>query len=166
MIQGSLPKSWFALVAEPCLQTVGFSSVKAKIDQPTTVWPLNADPPSRILKKSHLNLKAATFGSESAGGMDGHCMRSDRGFWSSPKRSPVIAIFKFVLLIAAVSWLLMSGTERLGYNWQWYRIPRYLFTFEDGHFTAGPLLQGLAVTLYVSGFSLVLCFVLDRKSVV
>lgn len=53
----------------------------------------------------------------------------------------------------------MSGTERLGYNWQWYRIPRYLFTFEDGHFTAGPLLQGLAVTLYVSGFSLVLCFV-------
>lgn len=86
-------------------------------------------------------------------------MRSDRGFWSSLKHSPAIAIFKFLLLIAAVSWLLMSGTERLGYNWQWYRIPRYLFTFQDGRFTAGPLLQGLAVTLYVSAASLVLCFV-------
>ncbi|MCP4116405.1 MAG: amino acid ABC transporter permease [Desulfobacteraceae bacterium] len=42
------------------------------------------------------------------------------------------------------------------YNWQWYRIPRYIAALGDRGFVPGPLLEGLGVTLKVSLFSLVL----------
>ncbi len=87
-----------------------------------------------------------------------------QSFWSRWGQSNAIAVIKFVLLLGAVVWLLDSGTERLGYNWQWYRMPRYLFSLEEGRFTAGPLLKGLWVTLYVSAMSLVLCFIFGLVS--
>lgn len=40
----------------------------------------------------------------------------------------------------------------MGYNWQWYRIPRYLFTPEG---LPGPLLQGAGITLWISAMSLI-----------
>ena len=67
-------------------------------------------------------------------------------------------LFQFLVVVAACSWLLARGSEKLGYNWQWYRVPRYLYTFEDGRFVAGPLLDGLAVTFKISGISLLLAF--------
>lgn len=91
--------------------------------------------------------------------MNDQSKRGEKGVWSKLKRSSAIDIGKFVLLLFAVFWLLKAGTERLGYNWQWYRIPRYIFTYEDGRFTAGPLLDGLMVTFYISGLSLILSFV-------
>ncbi len=60
------------------------------------------------------------------------------------------------LLAAGVVWFLARGTERLGYHWQWYRIPGLLLGSEEGRITAGPLLQGLAVTLHITAVSLVL----------
>ena len=68
-------------------------------------------------------------------------------------------LLQYVALVSALAWLLARGTERLGYNWQWYRVPRYLFTWENGHFSAGLLLQGLGVTFQVAGVSLILAFV-------
>ncbi|PLX85967.1 MAG: polar amino acid ABC transporter permease [Desulfuromonas sp.] len=49
---------------------------------------------------------------------------------------------------------LLSGAEFLGYNWQWVRIPRYLYTSGPDGFSAGPLLQGLGLTLQISSVSL------------
>jgi polar amino acid transport system permease protein len=68
-------------------------------------------------------------------------------------------VIKFLLVIAALTWLMARGTERLGYNWQWYRVPQYILTFENGDFVAGPLLHGLMVTLRITAMSLVLSFV-------
>lgn len=68
-------------------------------------------------------------------------------------------IFQYVVLMTALAWLLARGTERLGYNWQWYRVSRYLFTWENGQLSAGLLLQGLGVTFQVAGVSLILAFV-------
>lgn len=48
----------------------------------------------------------------------------------------------------------------MSYPWQWYRVPRYIFTWDQGHFTPGPLLSGLAVTLEITGLSLLLALVL------
>jgi len=67
-------------------------------------------------------------------------------------------ILQYVALMTALAWLLARGTERLGYHWQWYRVPRYLFTWENGQFSAGLLLHGLGVTFQVAGVSLVLAF--------
>jgi polar amino acid transport system permease protein len=68
-------------------------------------------------------------------------------------------LLQFVLLVSALGWLLARGTERLGYHWQWYRVPRYLITWEDGRFSAGLLLQGLGVTFQVAAVSLALAFI-------
>ncbi|MGD9017119.1 MAG: amino acid ABC transporter permease [Desulfobacterales bacterium] len=65
-------------------------------------------------------------------------------------------ILKLLLLVSGVVWLLARGSERLGYHWQWYRIPEYFFTIEDQSVVPGPLIQGLVVTLKVTGISLLL----------
>lgn len=62
--------------------------------------------------------------------------------------------FLFVLL--GLAWVLFAGAGALHYNWQWYRVPQYLYRFEQGIFYPGPLLRGLGVTLELSGWSLML----------
>ncbi len=76
-----------------------------------------------------------------------------------PKSALLIDILKFLLVIGGITWLMVRGTDMLGYNWQWYRVPQYLFSFENNQLKAGPLLDGLMVTFYISGFSLLLALV-------
>jgi len=85
--------------------------------------------------------------------------QSTRGVRLPFLRYPWSDIIKFLLVVAACLWLIYRGTERLGYNWQWYRVSRYLLSFEDGNLILGPLLAGLAVTLRICGWSLVIAFV-------
>ena len=68
-------------------------------------------------------------------------------------RALLTDLFKFLLVIVAISILIVIGTERLGYHWQWYRVPRYLVTFEGGRYAAGPLLKGLLVTFHITAVS-------------
>lgn len=42
------------------------------------------------------------------------------------------------------------------YNWQWYRVDRFIYRIVDGEFISGPLLQGLMVTFKITAFSMVL----------
>jgi polar amino acid transport system permease protein len=74
------------------------------------------------------------------------------------KRSPIADIGAFLLVIAVLTWITGTGTAKLGYNWQWYRVPQYILTHEDGRWVAGPLIDGLMVTLEITGASLVLAF--------
>ncbi|MGB8425996.1 MAG: amino acid ABC transporter permease [Desulfobacterales bacterium] len=67
-------------------------------------------------------------------------------------------LFKYAAVIGALGWLIYSGVEGLGYNWQWYRVPSYLYVIENGRLTAGPLIDGLLVTLKITLISLVLAF--------
>lgn len=71
----------------------------------------------------------------------------------------LLDVGKFVLVLATIALVIWRGAERLGYNWQWYRLPRYLFTFEEGVFSPGPLLLGLGVTLQITAIGLVLALV-------
>ena len=65
------------------------------------------------------------------------------------------AILQITLLLAAFVWLLNSGARAMGYQWQWYRVPDYLFFYEDGQWWPAELMQGLAVTLQISALSLI-----------
>ncbi len=67
----------------------------------------------------------------------------------------LLDIALFTLLAGGVIWLLVYSSGRIGYNWQWFRVPKYLFTFEDGIFVSGPLLDGLVITLEITGYSLI-----------
>ncbi|KAB1441151.1 amino acid ABC transporter permease [Pseudodesulfovibrio senegalensis] len=63
----------------------------------------------------------------------------------------------YTMTMLALAWFLAEGSQKLGYNWQWYQIPKYLFTLQDG-FRPGLLLQGLWVTFKITGASLLLAF--------
>jgi len=56
----------------------------------------------------------------------------------------------FLLAAAGLLWLVARGAGSLGYNWQWYRVPAFLLPQGGG---AGPLLQGLLVTLELTALS-------------
>lgn len=68
---------------------------------------------------------------------------------------PWVDIVQFVCLIGICSWLFSLSIEKLGYNWQWYQVGKYLYTFNEQGFQAGPLLEGLKITIIISGVSMV-----------
>jgi polar amino acid transport system permease protein len=70
-------------------------------------------------------------------------------------RSPLFDIIQFILFIALLGWLTVHSAENIGYNWQWYQIPRYLFSSTESGIVAGPLIEGLKITLQISMISLV-----------
>jgi len=63
-----------------------------------------------------------------------------------------------VLLLSGMLLFLIYNTEKLGYHWQWYRIPRYFLSISDGAMVAGPLVQGLLVTCRITFVSFLLAF--------
>lgn len=75
------------------------------------------------------------------------------------RRSTLIDILKFLLLIAILTFLLYRGTKTLGYHWQWYRVPKYIFTIEEGRFILGPLMEGLLVTFRIAAWGLILALI-------
>ena len=76
-----------------------------------------------------------------------------------PDNRQLLDVGKFLLLIALLSWFLVRGSEKLGYHWQWYRVPKYLFSVDGGKFVMGPLITGLMVTFEIAGISLLLAFI-------
>ena len=90
-------------------------------------------------------------------------MASRRHFLTTAGRSqasPWRDILAYLAMVTLLVWLLVRGTAGLGYNWHWYRVPEYLVRVQGGRMVAGPLLQGLVVTLKISALSLVLAFVI------
>lgn len=67
---------------------------------------------------------------------------------------------KFLVLLGLFFWGLSLGTERLGYNWQWYRVPQYIFQVTDHGVSPGLLLQGLGITLQITAISLLLMLII------
>ena len=83
-----------------------------------------------------------------------------RIIWRKIHRSPLFDISQFILLILLILWFFSNSTEQLGYNWQWYQIPQYIFIHDDSGYHAGPLWDGLLVTFRISGISLLLAFII------
>jgi polar amino acid transport system permease protein len=87
-----------------------------------------------------------------------HSIQAVRHIWFSLGRSPLVDLAKFLLVVGAATWVMVAGTDQLGYAWHWYRIPQYILASEDGAFNAGPLILGLMVTFRITAASLVLAF--------
>lgn len=74
---------------------------------------------------------------------------------------PVISgILQIAVIVFAIYWLLQSGADAMSYRWQWYRIPQYLWFFEDGEWFPAELLEGLLVTLKISAVSLIFTLII------
>jgi polar amino acid transport system permease protein len=74
-------------------------------------------------------------------------------------RGAILDIFKFSLVLMFLCWLIYKGNENLGYNWQWYKIPGFLFTIDKNSLIPGPLINGLYVTLKITGLSLLFALI-------
>ena len=71
-------------------------------------------------------------------------------------RSPLFDIGQFLLLLLLLFWFFDHSVKEIGYQWQWYQVPRYLYVWDEPGFVAGPLLRGLWVTVKLSAISLLL----------
>ncbi len=69
-------------------------------------------------------------------------------------------IIAYLAVIGVIVWLIETGAGHSGYNWQWYRVPRYLWEVKNHRMVAGPLIQGLMVTLQICGVSMGMSVVL------
>ena len=65
-------------------------------------------------------------------------------------------VLQFVVFVGALLALAISGAVGMGYNWQWYRVPEYLFRIIEGELLWGPLARGLVVTLELTGWSVLI----------
>ncbi len=78
-------------------------------------------------------------------------------FW---KRNHVLDISAYLVLMVGLVLFVLKGAEDQGYYWQWFRIPVFLYKFDDGRFIAGPILQGLKITLNITWISLLLTYII------
>lgn len=74
-------------------------------------------------------------------------------------RYVAVNVIAYLATIFAIGWLAVRGAQSFGYNWQWYRVPNFMFRVIDGEIYPGPLMRGLMVTLEVSAYSLVLAII-------
>jgi polar amino acid transport system permease protein len=65
-------------------------------------------------------------------------------------------VLQFALLVLLAVVLVIHGGQSMGYNWQWYRVPQFLYRVVDGKIILGPLMRGLVVTLEISVLGLIL----------
>ena len=68
-------------------------------------------------------------------------------------------IIKILLFAAFLIFIILESAGSLRYDWQWYRVKRYFFRFNESGFHPGPLLKGLLVTFQISSLSLLLTLV-------
>jgi polar amino acid transport system permease protein len=53
-----------------------------------------------------------------------------------------------------------KGAQSMGYNWQWYQIPKYIYIYTDNGFQFGELMLGLWITIKLSFSALILAFMI------
>ncbi len=66
----------------------------------------------------------------------------------------------FVLGGSTLVFLIYVGATSMGYNWQWYRVPKYIYRIVDGELIWGPLIKGVLITLQITFWSAILALVI------
>lgn len=71
--------------------------------------------------------------------------RLSRFFASVP-----VSVALYAIIVFAISYASYKGAQTMGYNWQWYRVPQYLFRFTEDGFQWGEIMIGLTKTVSLS----------------
>ena len=75
-------------------------------------------------------------------------------------QAPVSGVLQYAIVMVGLVWLTIEGASEMGYNWQWYQIPRYFYRVIDEELIWGPLATGLVITIEISLYSMLLTLVL------
>ncbi len=81
-------------------------------------------------------------------------------------KSPWFDTLQFLLLAAILCFIAIKSSEDIGYFWQWYQIPQYIYTMDEGGFIPGPLLEGLLITIKISAISLFFSFLIGLTTAI
>ncbi|MDO5758306.1 MAG: amino acid ABC transporter permease [Rhodobacterales bacterium] len=73
---------------------------------------------------------------------------------------PVVAVAIYLAVMAGIVWASYTGARGMGYNWQWYRVPKYIYTLTDNGFEPGVILIGLWASVRLSAAAFVLATLL------
>lgn len=66
----------------------------------------------------------------------------------------------FAAGVALLGWAVWNGAQAMGYNWQWYRVPRAFYRVIDGEIIWGPLTKGLLVTIEITLWAAPIAFLI------
>ena len=75
-------------------------------------------------------------------------------------QSPVSGVLRYAIVMVGLVWLTIEGASEMGYNWQWYQIPRYFYRVIVEELMWGPLATGMVITIEISLYSMLLTLVL------
>ena len=65
-------------------------------------------------------------------------------------RSKPVAILLYLIVIYLIARVSVTGAEAMGYNWQWYRVPDYLYRLTEDGFQWGEIVFGLVTSIDLS----------------
>ena len=67
-----------------------------------------------------------------------------------------VSVLIYLAVMFAMIQTALKGAEAMGYNWQWYRVPKYFFTSGEGGITLGEIPWGLVGTITLSSLAFAL----------
>ncbi len=67
-----------------------------------------------------------------------------------------VAVAIYAIVVGLIVYGSFAGAQNMGYNWQWYRVPQYLYSFTDDGFQWGEITIGLVATIRLSILSFAL----------
>lgn len=70
--------------------------------------------------------------------------------------STAMSIVIYLGVMALIVYGSYAGAQNMGYNWQWSRVPQFLYSFTDDGFQPGEMIIGLGLTLKLSGTAFLL----------
>ncbi len=71
-----------------------------------------------------------------------------------------VAVLIYIIVVGLIVYGSFVGAQNMGYNWQWYRVPQYLYSFTDDGFQWGEIMVGLAATIELCILSFALATIL------
>ena len=78
-----------------------------------------------------------------------------RFFASTP-----VCVAIYLVAISALVYSAYTGSQAMGYNWQWYRVPQFIGQFTDNGFAPAEILLGLGKTLELSAIAFLLALLI------
>ncbi|WP_166417835.1 amino acid ABC transporter permease [Cochlodiniinecator piscidefendens] len=74
--------------------------------------------------------------------------------------SKLVSIVLYFVIVSGIAYGSFVGAQSMGYNWQWYRVPQFLYTYTEEGFELGVIFYGLQQTLLLSLTAFILATVL------
>ncbi len=70
--------------------------------------------------------------------------------------STFVSVAIYFIVVGIICYGSYVGAQNMGYNWQWHRVPQFLYSFTDDGFQLGEIFYGLFTTLRLSATAFIL----------